>query len=208
MKAVVVLAMHSSGSSLVASILDALGVNMNPNSKAKVKWYQNYEDADFVRLNINILNKCGGEWKKPPPYERILVYRNNGEFDKSVKSLVAKRSGLWGFKDPRTAITIPIIHPHLTDPKYIVVNRSQLDIAQSLMSRGGNSSKERWILLANEYKDRIQRFLGYTESPVLPVSFDALLDKKTSRQEVERMVAFVGCGKVEKGLKRINYKRQ
>ncbi|GAG90525.1 unnamed protein product, partial [marine sediment metagenome] len=47
--------MHGGGTSLVASILDALGVNMHYNPRAQVKNYLNYEDTGFVRINAKII---------------------------------------------------------------------------------------------------------------------------------------------------------
>lgn len=212
-KTVCVLAMHSSGSSLVASILDALGVKMNPNPKAKVRWYQNYEDADFVKLNIRLLLAAGGEWKKAPDYDRVSRLAEKENLTSQIQRLVARKSNgvLWGFKDPRTALTIQLIHPYLVDPGYIRVVRSERDIAKSIMKRGGTGKTDinRWIKLAKDYHSHIDRFLAGVDSPVLQVSFDKLLDQKNSRIEIKRIASFVGVSQgIGAALKRINYKRE
>jgi hypothetical protein len=181
---------------------------MNPNPRAKVKWYKNFEDADFVRLNCQIIVKCGANWKKPPKVEHIAGYVGSGVFDDRIKKLVSRRNGLWGFKDPRTAITIPIIHPHLTEPKYIRVTRPFNDIAKSLMSRGGNIKRDRWLAVIRQYGQHIDNFFDNVDAPKMSVSFNDLLDKKKSKGVIQSIADFVGCGNVDKALKRINYQRK
>lgn len=203
-----ILSMHSAGSSLVSSILDALGVNMHYNPRAKVRWYQNYEDADFVRFNVQIIKKCGADWKNPPKRIQIQTLKSCGTFDDKIKTLLSKRKGLWGFKDPRTAITIPLIHPFLDNPHYIRVVRSHSDIAKSLMKRGGKSKKSRWIELSKKYNMHIDAFLTNKDVPLLNVQFSDLLNQKKSRQSVQSIAAFVGSKKIDQALKRINYARK
>lgn len=213
MKTVVVIGMHSSGTSLVSSILDALGVQMNYNPTAKVRWYKNFEDSDFVKLNIQILNKSGGEWKNVPDYERVSKLSENAVLMAKISKLVRTKSNgrLWGFKDPRTALTIQLIHPFLIEPGYIRVTRPYNEIAQSIMKRGGSAmtSKDRWINLARDYNSHIDRFLSTVDVPVLVVPFEKLLDQKYSKEQVRAMADFVGISKgIDKAVKRINYKRQ
>lgn len=212
-KSVVVLAMHSSGSSCLASILDALGVQMNYNPRAKVRWYTNYEDSDFVKLNCSILARSGGDWKKAPNYERVARLSQNPVLTKRIKGLVKQKTNgvLWGFKDPRTALTIQLIHPYLVNPGYIRVVRPYNDIAQSIMKRGGSArtKQERWIKLAKDYNYHINRFLDGIDAPVLVVPFNKLLDTKQSRAQVKAIADFLGINKnINKAVARINYNRK
>ena len=118
MKTVVVLGAHGGGTSLVAGILHALGVEMHPNMKGRIKDYHTYEDADFMRLNIRITKAAGGQWNRPPPQERIEA--KNEEFGPQIKALVdGKKSELWGWKDPRNSLTMSLYHPHLPNPHFI-----------------------------------------------------------------------------------------
>jgi hypothetical protein len=205
MSVFVVIGMHGGGTSLISSILDALGINMHYNPKAKVRWYRNYEDTDFVKLNIQILNTLGGNWKNPPSIERVQVAKTTGKFNDKAQLLIASRSGKWGFKDPRTAITIPLIHPFLPDAHYIRVMRSDNDVAESIIKRSTDKAKERWVQLSRRYNDHIEAFLYDCTSPLLVVDFDKLLDRSQSLRVIEDIALFVGSSKIAKALRRIDY---
>lgn len=210
-KCIVVLSMHGSGSSLVASILDALGVDMRPNPKAKVRWYKNYEDASFVALNIMLLHRAGGAWLNPPSIENIIKLKENANINKAINSIVTKRDlgKAWGFKDPRTSLTISLIHPHLSNPHYIRVKRDRWDVAQSILKRGPPKCEPaRWIKLSKEYNRRIDAFLSTVNSPVLEVVFDDLLDSEKSEGTIGSIAEFAGMAdNAENALKRIDYKK-
>ena len=73
---VVVLGMHGGGTSLVAQMIHEMGVDMNPNRHGRVKWYNNYEDAQFAKVNALILKLARGNWGNPPTrdnLERVAV---------------------------------------------------------------------------------------------------------------------------------------
>ena len=91
-----------------------------------------WEDMDWFRLNVDILREAGGDWANPPEREAIEhVGRENMRH--AIANMVTMKDGhLWGFKDPRNCLTIPVIHPHLTDPRYVVVQRDRQDILTSM----------------------------------------------------------------------------
>ena len=226
---VVVLGMHGGGTSLVASILDALGVNMHYNPRARIKDYLNYEDSEFVRLDARILHLAGGNWREPPLPEKVMGVADVVAGD--ILELVAARSDspLWGWKDPRAAITIPLYHPYLPDPHYIHVTRNLDKVVHSIMSRGGppvgpqpaglrrERSAERsgqgrakhppgfWKALAQEHYDRIERFLRDTNSPRLQLAYEFLTHGRHARGLVESIAGFLGLpgGRVSDALSRI-----
>ena len=201
-----VMGSHGGGTSLVAGMLDALGVGMHYNPKARIrvrhKYYLNYEDTEFVVLNARILAAAGGKWDKPPQLVKVLSAQ--ADFEARIKDLIVKRSDseLWGFKDPRTALTVRLYHSWLPNPQYIYVKREVEDVVQSIMSRGpSGKDEEYWAQLAVTYYRRIEAFLEFLEAvdvPVLRLDFEKL---RTERGEALRLAEFVGCAdEVDKAI--------
>jgi len=120
-KQVVVLCGHRSGSSATAGVLHYLGVDMGTTmllpSKDNPKGY--FEDIDFFNLNVRILRFMGLAWFSLPPEERIVSL--TPVFEGRIKSLVESKGGIWGWKDPRTALTLPLYWNYLSNPYFVVV---------------------------------------------------------------------------------------
>lgn len=196
MAAIIILGMHGGGTSLAAAMLHAAGVDMNPSQgyiRRKGGGYRTYEDTDFVRLNVNILHHRGGGWKFPKTDERPL---SDSLLERVVNLVRARdKKALWGWKDPRTALTIADYHPHLSDPRYVVVERDRQAIARSLSRRGVRSGNEqRWLKLVDTYCQRIDDFITGVDCPVLHVQYEALL---ADAEAVRRLVEFAGVTDVE-----------
>src|SRR3972149_1538089 len=72
---VIVLGMHRSGTSLIASILHLSGISMGKEflrpDNGNPGGY--FEDLEFLNLNKTILTQAEGTWRKPPSKERISI---------------------------------------------------------------------------------------------------------------------------------------
>lgn len=199
---VVVLSMHRSGSSLLSSILIDLGVHMGEKLliRGKGNPYGHWEDLEFLNLNKRILREAGGTWRYPPSPERILSVRRR--FNPIIKSLVAKKSvrKKWGWKDPRTCLTIPLYYPYLVSPRYIRIIRERASVIRSLQRR--HKAGREWGILYDDYSKRADVFLK--EKPHLVVTYRALLDEP--RVEIGRINDWIdGNGRVKEAMKRIKY---
>lgn len=165
-KTVIVLGMHRSGTSMAGALLDALGVDMGenlfPQSRANPIGY--YEDVDFLSLNQKILHAARGDAYQPPSHEAILQCRP--EFLSAIQKLVtAKTAPVWGWKDPRTSLTVGLYLSVVPNPHIIICERSRETIARSLDSRG-DLTYEDGLALSNIYEARIN---GFVEScPACP----------------------------------------
>jgi len=158
-KTFIVLGMHRSATSLVADgvnrIID-MGAEYNempdqPNG--------NWEDREFVQLNEEILIAAGGSWDNPPSHESIMAQKES--FRTHITSLVATRNknGLhWGWKDPRTVLTVDLYKEHLIRPHYICCFRDPRAVAKSLRLRNGFPIAK-GMALALEYNKRLSDFL-------------------------------------------------
>lgn len=165
MKTLVVLGMHRSGTSMVGGVLARLGVNMGENyyeGKISANPLGFYEDLDFLELNKEIIKKAGGSWHNPPAESSILSQEES--FLLRITDLLAQKKGIWGWKDPRTCLTIKLYEKYLKNVYYIVCHRDLKSIAESLYKRNKFSyaqSKE----LIEIYQERIATFFG--ENPGL-----------------------------------------
>ncbi len=153
---VVVPGMHRSGTSMVAGVLQRLGVFMGEHlqgadsSNAK----GHYEDLEFQAINKAILAAAGGSWRHPPSHEAIMSVT---KYDRQMADLVARRDAeheLWGWKDPRTMLTLRKWEPFLKAPLMIYVSRERFAVVASLMRRNGLGEREAHQL-CQEYEDRM-----------------------------------------------------
>lgn len=160
MKTFVVLGMHRSATSLAAQGLLRSGVYMGKTliGTSADNPYGHWEDIDFVRFNDRLLSAAGGAWNRPPSELSILDLRN--EYDNEICDFIKRKEcrPFWGWKDPRTTLTINLFLPHLTNPHFIACYRNAVDVAKSL-ERRDNMKIEDGILLANTYNRRLNRFL-------------------------------------------------
>jgi len=163
MKTFVVLGMHRSATSLVAKGLDTL-IHLGDEDKMLPPAADNtegfYENTRFLELNDEILQAAGGNWLEPPSEESILA--QEPIFEERIKKLIEEESeghSLWGWKDPRTSLTIRLFHPHLVNPHYITCFRNVEDVAASLRTRNG-ISMFKGIGCALEYNLRIIKFIS------------------------------------------------
>lgn len=152
-----------------------------------------YEDLDFRDFNKLIINRAGGRWFNPPNPEDVLdavhFYR------KRIEELIETRSGLWGFKDPRTIFTIHALEQYLPeDIRFIRVSRNPLDVVESLKHRAAIKGYKRtdahWYLITRRYSDRLQDYLSRSVRPVLSIEYEPLLHRGTAGEIVQRMAHF------------------
>jgi len=158
-KTFIILGMHRSTTSLLANALHEFGISMG-NVVNKAKPYGLWEDRDFFTLNRRILKLAGGHWDDPPSREKILYAGENQK--RVIKRVIRKnnRKGVnWGFKDPRTVLTIECYMPYLVNPIFYVCFRDPNEVAVSLKKRN-KFPIEKGVALANEYNSRLLFFLN------------------------------------------------
>jgi hypothetical protein len=136
---VCVLGVGRSGTSLVARTLNLLGVDLGREdtmlaaSEVNPKGY--WEQREAVELNGEILAALGGDWWCPPARpagwelgDDMAVFRDR------ISDLVDRYfagSGRWGFKDPRTTLTLPLWRSVVGEFDYVVCMRNPLEVVAS-----------------------------------------------------------------------------
>lgn len=155
--------MHRSATSLAAKGLHDAGVHMGEDliGSDSSNPHGHFENRRFVELNNAILGRAAtnGRWDNPPTHEQIIAAGR--ALSNRIEQLVAMESSgheLWGFKDPRTTLTIECFWPYLENPHLVVCFRNPVEVAVSLQKRDG-FPLARGMGLANEYNKRILNFL-------------------------------------------------
>ena len=158
----IVLGMHRSGTSLIAGGLNKSGINMGEKLLGANEWNPkgHFENEEFIELNDRILAEAGGSWDNPPSEEAIL--KAGEKLKDEIKVVVDRNKGrLWGWKDPRTTLTIKCYLPYIEHPFFITCWRKPLDVAKSLNKRNGMPI-EQGVKIAKEYNKRLIEFIYET----------------------------------------------
>ncbi|MBI3912180.1 MAG: sulfotransferase [Armatimonadetes bacterium] len=157
---VIVIGMHRSGTSLVAAMLEALGVYMGSRRAlsggkdlpAPDEWLllNGYAEADdFRQLNDLLLARAGAAWNRIEPF---LARRERPGFARTsiallqlatftrlrshyLRPLPATFHGPWGWKDPRTSMTLPYWLRLFPQARILHVRRDQEAVVDSLHRR-------------------------------------------------------------------------
>jgi hypothetical protein len=160
MKTIVVLGMHRSATSLVAMGLFQAGVNIGTQllGPGKGNKHGHFEDIGILQLNDRILSAAGGSWDNPPTEEDIVLAGRNIESE-IYAAVQTRQRPLWGWKDPRTTLTIRCYMPFLENPIFVPCFRDPMDVARSLNKRDGMSI-ESGYKLTKIYNERLIKFLS------------------------------------------------
>jgi len=165
--------MHRSGTSCLAGALQQAGLYLgdvseyNPYNKKG-----NREHNEIMRLNESILNHNDSSWDSPP--QKTLKW--NQEHIATAEKLINTfekntTTGYWGFKDPRTLLTLSFWETLLTKPKFIGTFRHPLQVAHSIFKREGFAHDEsRALSLWNTYNNILISKVDKYSIPL--ISFD------------------------------------
>lgn len=146
----VILGMHRSGTTLVASLLGKCGLFQGQRLD------QNHEPVFFQQLNRWVFRSAHCDWDSPEPlvhsmaapevvewnvrYLRYLLssprFAEYWGFCRWGSQMLGVADGEpWGFKDPRTTLTLPIWSRIFPRARYLLIERHGLDVAASLLNR-------------------------------------------------------------------------
>jgi Sulfotransferase family len=189
------LGMHRSGTSLVSRMLNLLGVHLGPDAPVSRTGADNptgyWEHDAIVAINDEILSRFGGRWNEPPelpsewPREATL-----GDLRETARRLLAAdfaAAPLWGWKDPRTCLTLPFWQDVVGPMRYVLCVRNPLAVVGSLTRRNAMSSEKAERL----WLGHVRASLALTEGhPRMLVFYEDVLDDW--RRELRRLAAFVG----------------
>ena len=147
---VILLGMHRSGTSLIARLLDDLGLFQGKELQ------EDHESTWFLDINEQLLKRVNASWDHPSPFAQFL--RHGEAVDLAVRCLTDDLSGRaisgflglpqflkyrslarfdvpWAWKDPRTIFTLPLWLRLFPTAKLVYIVRNGVDVAASLQTR-------------------------------------------------------------------------
>jgi hypothetical protein len=195
MSAVCVLGMHRSGTSVIARLLNLLGVYLGPDDVIARPGADNlrghWEHPEFVAINDEILARFGGRWDIPPALPpgwpgdpRLADLR--GRATALLATLLAVRP-LWGWKDPRTCLTLAFWQDLIGPMRYVHCVRNPRAVAASLAQRNAIELPEAEGLWLHCTRTSLEATAGH---PQIFVCYeDVLADGPAA---LRRLAAFIG----------------
>ena len=166
-RAVCVVGFPRSGTSLIARLCNLLGVEFGAEEDLLPQAYgdnpRGYWELRWVNdVNDDLLQRLGSAWWKPlyaeegwerRPELAELAERVRAELDTTFAA-----APLWGWKDPRTALTLPFWNQLVPDAEFLLCVRNPADAIASLQRRPEPTlSVEEWGRLWLEYLGRALR---------------------------------------------------
>lgn len=195
MTTVVVLGSGRCGTSLTTGLLRQLSVKMVArHNPSHLNPKGDFECMEAHAINSKIYNLAAGEdlgrephWT-PPPKARILEQADAVQND--IRSFLSGRQGLWGWKNPKTSLTIELFLPHLVNPRIIVVRRNLRNTVRSI-NRAFQLPAKRAMNVVLYYRAAVEDTLRkHPDLPVLRTQFESIIADPVA--ESRRMAAFVG----------------
>jgi hypothetical protein len=190
---VAVVGMHRSGTSMVAKLLQQAGLNLGDEADLMPPAEENpegfYEHLEFVRLNNEVLNVAGAGWDCPPAAGFNWHDDALDSFRERARSLASQLEERlpWGWKDPRTSLTLPFWRGALGPLQIVAVVRNPLEVVISLNRRNGFSFAL-GLTLWQIYAERILEDTSPAER--LVTHYDSYFLEP--EQEITRVLAFLG----------------
>jgi hypothetical protein len=195
------LGMHRSGTSLVARMLNLLGVHLGPEPRVLTSGKDNptgyWEYRPFVDINDAILERFGGQWDQPPAFpsswpgdERLVDLREKA---RELLTTDFAAAPLWGWKDPRTCLTLPFWQDVIGPMRYVICLRNPCAVVASLAHRESTMSRS---MMSGEKAEQlwlahVQVTLAHTSGqPRMFVFYEDIMDDWL--QELRRMASFIG----------------
>jgi len=135
--------MHRSGTSMVARLLRDCGLYLGPEEELGFDvrtGEQHWENIRFVALNEKILNRMGGSshdppklpagWECKPEIQSLILPA------KKLIAMLGQDHQFWGWKDPRSSLTISFWRALIPELRVIICVRNPLEVSSSLTARG------------------------------------------------------------------------
>lgn len=163
-----ILGMHRSGTSCLAGCLQAAGlISGEVNTQAMYNAKGNRENLAVMHLNDEVLASNGGSWRAPP--QAVTWSAPQLRKGAEVATAIAGQ-GAWGFKDPRTLLTLDGWLEVLGPVEIAASFRHPFAVAQSLNKRDPGLSIDEGLEIWRAYNERLVRVAA--RFPVRLISYD------------------------------------
>lgn len=147
---VIIMGMHRSGTTMLARLLDRLGLFLGHPRE------ENHEAVFFLHLNELLLSRARASWDHPGPFRDFLkaselvemtvrclradllsmkVHRYLGWWRYVRYGSLTRLDRPWGWKDPRNVFTLPLWLHLFPRARVLYIYRNGVDVAHSLRER-------------------------------------------------------------------------
>ena len=199
-RAICVLGMHRSGTSLVAGMLEALGAYIGERNEmiapSEVNPKGFWERLDILSFHEELLAALARRWDTAEPLsegwseiDSVRLYE--GRLTKFIRERFSEHA-LWAWKDPRTCLLLPLWEKVLVglkvNARYVCVFRNPLEVAQSLLRRDGFSLQKSLGIWLNY---NVSLLSSVPAERSLFLLYGDLLEKQA--QEIQRLAKFTGA---------------
>jgi len=194
MSVICVLGMHRSGTSVVIRALNLLGVFLGKPEHLLKPAPDNpegyWENKPINDLNDELLNRLGGTWHKPPRFlEGWAASADLTDLRSKAEKLIHEQfaaSSVWGWKDPRTCLTLPFWQMIIPDIRYVICVRNPINVCRSHQRREGfapEKSARLWTM------HTLSSFLHTKGAPRMITFYENYFDRWN--EELQRLSEFV-----------------
>jgi len=165
---VIVLGMHRSGTSALTGILEAAGLQLGAVSEyAPDNLKGNRESTAVMALHDDILLRNGGSWDIPP--SKLEWSPIHYAFRDTIIE-THKNKAHWGFKDPRTLLTLTPWLKALPQSALVGIFRHPYAVAQSLYSREGMPYEKSLALWTHYNRILLWHYRNTVNMPIIEFS--------------------------------------
>ena len=144
-----------------------------------------------MRLNERVLRRLGGNWRQPPSlppgWEAAEELAGEREEARALLDATFADRPLWGWKDPRNCLTVPLWRGMLPQTRFVLCLRNPLDVAASLERRDGLDAETSFGLWATYLAAALVNTAG---APRLLVRYEDFF--ADWRRTADRLFRFVG----------------
>jgi hypothetical protein len=159
---VTILGPHRSGTSMITRLLNLCGLFLGTGAELGMTGEQNpkgyWEHIAFVDINQRLLAQFGGTLYDPPvlppQWWEMAEVQPLVEEARTLTSQSFAGQAQWGWKDPRTTLTVPFWRQVLPDLCFVVTLRNPLDTAASIIDHSQERlSRRKAVALWQHYTE-------------------------------------------------------
>lgn len=141
---VIILGMHRSGTSCIAGSLEESGLYLGEvNQAAPHNAKGNRENIEIMNLHDAVLTANGCRWDAPP---EAATWNADHKARRDAIIATYPANKVWGFKDPRTLLTLDGWLEVLPTARCVGTFRHPMAVAQSLQRRNGFAIEQGFAL--------------------------------------------------------------
>jgi hypothetical protein len=188
---VAIVGMHRSGTSLTSKllILNGLACGLHAFDIDRDAGYA--ENRLVILINDYLLKSNASSYLSSSPVTIKCNLFKVFFFKLLVKAEFSQSRGTWGFKDPRTSLTMPIWRTILPRAKLLIVWREASACVNSCV-RQFSITEQAAKNLYSRYSSAIEGFLKAYKGEVMETHYESFLQEQEAVAELDRITQWLG----------------